>query len=138
MSETKEIKLTGWNAVGALLVIGVFLLFKLMSASSSMESEGVGVIKEYLQSEYVRYHMEEKQGLDNLTSHLLNKDAVSLKSVNMRGNRLKPIVKAELTPSSSHPKNMPTTYYFYMEYSALTGWIIRYEATAFSYNTTLF
>lgn len=41
MAETKEIKLTGWNAIGALVVIGIFLLFKVMSASSSMESDGV-------------------------------------------------------------------------------------------------
>lgn len=91
-----------------------------------------------MQSEYARYHLEGKQDLENLTKNLLNKEGVTLKSVKMRGNRLKPIVKVELTPSSTHPKNMPTTYYFYMEYGTLTGWIIRYEATAFSYNTTLF
>ena len=143
-----EVKLTGWQAVAAIVVVVLFGGYRLLYAGSTLETEGKAAIEEWIANEYQRYHLKRTDlSQEEQASLLIDAADVKIESLSARGGPSDTVVRVEIAPNlprevreghRPHPPDMSYTQYYRMEFSNLQGWHSVRDSTALSYYLTLF
>ena len=132
-----EIKLTGWKALLAALVVVGFLGFRYVTAAQTLDTDGRKAISEWVASEYQRYHLARTDLSDEEKAAILLKTAsVELLSLDARGRPERMAVRVEIAPNAAHPPGTPYVRYFILEFSLTTGWRHKGDITAMQYHLT--
>ncbi|NIR46742.1 MAG: hypothetical protein GWN99_20260 [Gemmatimonadetes bacterium] len=140
-----EIKLKGWSAVAALVVIGAVLGGKLLMERSTLETEAMEQLKLTLQGEYGSYLLHDVDA-DRLTNEemeakaaeLLELQDIRFTSIKARGRGDDVRVRVEVEVAGGDPPDGERVRYYKLSHSTLTGWRVRREITALSYYLKLF
>ena len=135
MARGETIRLKGWAALIAIVLVGGFLAVKAFSAHSTLQSEAADLLKLQLAGEYASAHLSgESTDLATLGKNLLDLREIEFVSLRARGNPNETlIVRADIRVAGKTPPDGRSVRYFRMEYSGLTGWRHRGEATALSW-----
>ncbi len=141
MGRAGGVTLTGWPAVVVLVVaVGVYGLTFLVSRKA-LDDEALAPIKLQLQGEYASALLPavdpaapDPEAVERITEL----DRLELTSVSARGSGEDVVVRVEPRVSGQVPPDGKEVRYYRMSYSALTGWRVRHETTAFRYYTRLF
>jgi hypothetical protein len=143
-NKTGEIKLTGWGAVGALVAIAAFGMFKLGMQNQSLQEEGVERIQQWLVAESARSTLPEMEAamqagnadaLEELADGL-REDEYMILSVTRHGSGDELVARVEyqrMGDSSSRQHR-----YFRMTHSMVTGWRVERETSRLSYYLAAF
>ena len=138
-----EIKLSGWKAIAASIVVIGFLGFKFNMQTESLQTEGVEEIKKWLQMESTRAALPDlqkaveapKQNEEYLMQMInnLQKDNIEVVSVTRRGVDKNIVARVEVKyKGESQPDRMNVRYYR-MNYSMITGWRVERETSKWNY-----
>ncbi|UCC48518.1 MAG: hypothetical protein JSV41_13835 [Gemmatimonadota bacterium] len=140
-----KIELKGWKAIAALLIIGAAIVWKFAAERSTLASEAADELKFWLRAEYLAAGM---QGFDPSQlseeeaqargEELLSLSEIEFTSIGARGRGDDIVVKVEVQVAGQDPPDGRRVRYFRMSHSIVTGWRVRYEATALSYYLKLF
>ena len=121
--------------------MGIVLLsgYTYLSAKHSLDTDGKQVVKDWIISEYQRYHLARSDISDEEKAELLlqSKD-VEIKSMSARGDLDNMIVRVEIEPNAAHPDTMDYVQYYKLRYSKLNGWQHVLNVGSFSYYTAFF
>ena len=118
-----DIKLSGWKALLAILLLLGFVGFRYASVAQSLDTDGRQAISDWIASEYQRYHLARTDLSDeDKAAILLQTKNVELLSLDARGKPELIAVRVEIAPNAAHPPGMPYIRYFRMEYSFSEGW----------------
>ena len=135
----KEFEVKGWKAVAILAAIVLFSGYTFISAKRSLDTDGKQVVKDWIISEYQRYHLARTDISDEERAELLLQSRdLEIKSMSARGNLDSMIVRVEIEPNAAHPDNMDYVQYYKLRYSKLTGWEHVFNVGPFSYYTAFF
>lgn len=138
-----EIKLTGWNAVIAIVVVLAFVGFRFETRSGALETQGVQKVKEWLVAESERAALPDMQKaindpnssrnqLADMAQKLQNEN-VEITSVTRHGTGTDPVVRVQVHYKNGGPPNAKPVRYLRMRYSSVTGWTVQYEVSKWSY-----
>ncbi len=138
-----EFKLTGWNAVIGVIVVAVFLGFRFETQSTTLETQGVAKVKNWLVAESERAAlpgMEKAMNDPNANpKHLadmakkLQSDNIEIVSVTRHGTGTSIVARVQVHYKNGQSPTGKTVRYLRMNYSSVTGWRVRYEVSKWSY-----
>lgn len=138
---TAQVKLTGWPAmVVAVLAVGFYGLTFVISRRT-LDDDALAPVRQQLQGEYslvLLPGVDPQQPDPAAVERLLALDRITFASVSARGSGDNVIVRVEPRVDGSPPPDGRSVRYFRMSWSALQGWRLRHETTAFKYYTQLF
>ena len=143
-----KFKLTGWKAIVALLVAVAFVGFRVETQSSTLESQGVEKIRNWLMAESTRAAlpdmqkaMEGQAGGDKSLEDFAKKfqeQNFEIISVTTHGAGSNVIARVEVRfKGESHSDGMGVRY-LRMQYSMVTGWRVVREASKWDYYLAAF
>jgi len=135
----QSIQLKGGKAVVvAVLVLG-FAGFRMVTARTTLETQGRQELQDWVTME-IRQPLldDESLSLEEKGQAVLAVGNVEIRSMRARGTMDNLIVRIELEPSGDLPEGTELVRYYRMEYSTITGWRHRGNATAVSYYLKLF
>ncbi len=134
-----ELKLTGWKAIVAILLIVGWGVFRYTTQSKAMETQGVEAIKSWLLFESARAVLPEMEKAMNNpeensqflkeSANALQRDNFEIISVTRHGVGNRVVARVELR----YRDGVPETRYLRMSYSTVTGWQVGLETTQMAY-----
>lgn len=134
-----QFKLTGINAVLALIVVVGFAGFRLFSAVSSIETAAAEELAFWLRGEYASELLADAPAADEATAQrMLALEDISFPEMSARGTPDDLIVRVRIAVGGTAPPFGDEVRYFRMEYSQLTQWRLTRETTKWSYYLKLF
>lgn len=135
-----KIKLKGWSAVAALVVVAAVIGGKLMLERSTLETEAMEKLKFTLQGEYgsqLLHDVEPGQltyeEMEAKATELLALEEIRFTSIKARGRGDDVRVRVEIEVAGKAPPDGERVRYYKMSHSRVTGWRVRREITALSY-----
>ena len=138
MSHTK-FKLTGINAVFALLVVVGLAGFRFYSAASSIETAAAEELIFWLRGEYTGKYLADDPAADEaLAQQLLALEDIGFQEMSPRRTTDDLVVRVKIDVDGAPPPFGDDVRYFRMEYSQLTQWRLQRETTKWSYYLKLF
>ena len=141
MGKAGSVTLTGWPAVVVLvLAVGLYGLTFLVSRKT-LDDEALAPIRLQLQGEYTSAllpALDPASPDPEAVERITELDQLELTSVSARGSGEDVVVRVEPRVNGQVPPDGREVRYYRMSYSALTGWRVRHETTAFGYYTKLF
>ncbi|MEW5736645.1 MAG: hypothetical protein AB1921_17505 [Thermodesulfobacteriota bacterium] len=133
-----KIKLTGWKAVVAILVLLGLLGWRYAESRRTLGTEAADVVRHWLVAEYTRNNLAtwtpEERSFDNKeeaaqkAQELLAASRVTILSIQARGSGDDVVVRVEVQVDGKTPPDGRSVRYFRMSHSALIGWQMRYDA----------
>jgi hypothetical protein len=134
-----QFKLTGFNAVIALIAVIGFAGFRFISATSSIETAAAEELTFWLRSEYTSEYLTDDLVPDEaMAQQLLALDDIRFREMSARGTTDDLVVRVEIAVDGAPPPFGDEVRYFRMEYSLLTQWRLNRETTKWSYYLKLF
>jgi len=140
-----KIELKGWKAIAALVIIAAAIVWKFAAERSTLATEAADEIKLWLRAEYLAAGMEgfdpsqlSEEEAQAKGEELLGLSEIEFTSIGARGRGDDIVVKVEVRVAGKDPPDGRRTRYFRMSHSTVTGWRVRWEASAFSYYLKLF
>lgn len=143
-----KFKLTGWNAIAALVVVAGFMVFRFESQSKALESQGVEQVRIWLMAESARAilpSMQKAMADPKGNEHYLTEAAKDLQSKNFQivsvtrhGLGSSTVVRVEVRYKGKSPSDGMNVRYLRMKYSMVTGWIVLREASKWDYYFAVF
>jgi hypothetical protein len=140
-----KIELKGWKAIAALVIIAAAIVWKFAAERSTLATEAADEIKFWLRAEYLAAGMEgfdlsqlSEEEAQAKGEELLSLSEIEFSSIGARGRGDDIVVKVEVQVAGKDPPDGRRTRYFRMSHSTVTGWRVRWEASAFSYYLKLF
>ena len=138
-----EMKLTGWKAIAASIVVIGFLGFKFNMQTESLQTEGVEEIKKWLQMEATRAALPDMQKaveaprrneeyLAQMVDNL-QEDNIEVVSVTRRGVDKNIVARVEVKYKGESPSEGMNVRYLRMNYSMVTGWRVERETSKWNY-----
>jgi len=141
MGKAGSLTLTGWPAVGVLILVGAVYGLTFVVSRKALDDEALAPIRLQLQGEYTSTLLPtldpaapDPEAVERIT----DLDRLELTSVSARGSGEDVVVRVEPRVNGQVPPDGREVRYYRMSYSALTGWRVRHETTAFRYYTKLF
>jgi hypothetical protein len=135
------ITLKGWPAIIALVVLVGFYALTFVVSRRALDDEALAPIRLQLQGEYttallpgVDPQNPDPEAVERLTAL----QRIEFASVSVRGFGSDVIVRVEPRVDGQPPPDGRDVRYFRMSYSALTGWRLRRQSTAWRYYTRVF
>lgn len=146
--ELMKFKLTGWNAIIALVLIAGFVAFRFETQSKSLESQGVKQVKRWLVAESMRAALPDMQramadpkGNEKYltqTARDFQDKNFEIVSVTRHGLGSYIVARVEVRFKGQSPSDGMNVRYLRMEYSMVTGWKVLREATKWDYYLAVF
>jgi hypothetical protein len=128
------VRLTGWKAVAVLVLLLGFVGFRWVTARSALDSQGREALEQWIALELQRPMLADTTGDPaDRAQDLLSAGKVRIRSMSAHGPLDNMVVRVELEPSADLPAGTELTRYYRMQYSSLTGWRHRGNATALSW-----
>ncbi len=134
-----EIKLNGWTAAVAILLIAGWGVFRYTTRSKAMETQGVEAIRNWLLFESARAVLPEmEKALENPeqnskfiedSASSLRQDNFEIVSVTRHGVGKRVVARVEVR----YRGGVPETRYLRMSYATFTGWQVGLETTRMGY-----
>ena len=133
MSE-QQIQLTGSKAlIVGVLIVGLMAL-RSFNAATTLDTQGRDTLQEWVMLELQRPILaDESLSLEAKGEAVLKAGNVRIASMKAKGPMDDLVVRIELEPSPDLPPGTELVRYYRMEYSTITGWRHRGNATALSY-----
>lgn len=141
-------KLTGRNAIVALVVAAGFLLFRFESQSEALESQGVEQVRIWLMAESARAvlpnmkkAMEDPKGNEHYLAEVakdLQSENFEIVSVTRHGLGSSIVARVEVRYKGESPSDGMSVRYLRMKYSMVTGWVVVREASKWDYYLAAF
>ena len=136
---TPTVTLTGWKAVPVIFLVVGFVGFRFYTARQALDTEGRQVLEEWIAGELQRPILADtSRSLEERGQAVLDASNVRIRAMSARGSLEDLVVKVELEPSADLPAGTELVRYYRMEYSSITGWRHRADATALSYYLSIF
>jgi hypothetical protein len=136
---TPTVTLTGWKAVAVLVLVAGFVGFRWMTARDALNTEGRDYLEEWIALELQRPILADTtRALEERGEAVLAAANVQIRAMSGHGSLDDLVVKVELEPSADLPAGTELVRYYRMEYSSITGWTHRGDATALSYYLSIF
>ncbi len=147
----KTIKLSGWQAVVAIVIIAIIGGCYYIYMTETLNTDGVEVLQMHLKNEYLRNvtseisdAMKNPEGKEAELSKLTSKlDKFNIEIVSVKARRGKApgrdniyIVRAEIRIDGNTPSESMDIRYFKMEYSMMSGWRVYGDSFAWAYYTS--
>lgn len=143
-----KFKLTGWNAIIALVAVVGFAVFRFESQSKALESQGVEQVKNWLLAESTRAvlpsmekAMKDPESNKNYLADVsknLRKENFEIVSVTRHGLGSSIVARVEVRYKGQSPSDGMNVRYLRMKYSMVTGWIVIREASKWDYYLAVF
>lgn len=138
-----RIRLTGFKAVLALIVVAGVIGFRFVTAHRALSDDATKILALQIQSEYARGYLK---GLtaDNITPEMVDSitalQRVTFPKIRARGSLDNAIVRAEVLIDGAPPPDGRSVRYFRMRYSSVLGWRLKSgrEPTALQYYLAMF
>jgi len=136
-----QIRLTGVKAVVVILALVGFGVFRLVSARSTLDTQGTEELSMWLRAEYASRYLS---NLDAATltpedvESLLALDRITFPSIRGNGTPSDMVVRVEIEIDGQPPPDGRSVRYWRMEHSMLTGWRMQREANVLSYYLNVF
>ena len=138
MSHT-QFKLTGINAVIALLAVVGFAGFRFYTAVSSIETAAAEELIFWLRGEYTgKYLAADPVADEAMAQQQLALEDIRFQEMSARGTTDDLVVRVKIDVDGAPPPFGDDVRYFRMEYSQLTQWRLKRETTKSSYYLKLF
>ncbi len=133
-----ELKLNGWKAGVVILAVIGWGAFRYTTQTKTMETQGVEVIQNWLQSESARALLPEmEKAMQNPSENqaFLEQSANDLQQENFVVSSIKRHGVGDRTVARVDVlfKGTPSTRYLKMTYSTITGWQVGLETTQWAY-----
>lgn len=150
-----EVKLTGRNAVLAVVALVAFGFYRMSSMQTELETEALEELKAYLAAEYATKDVAalsealetdrpvSDQEAVTRTNAILAAQNISFSSVSARGmwagrQGAEVIVRIEIQVNGGPPPDGEPVRYYRMRYRGLSGWDVGGRTSAWSYRLKLF
>ncbi len=141
MSEIK-IKLTGWKALVALVVVAGFLGYRYYALHTTVATEAADELRFWLAAEYIAAGLpaleEAVESGDAVAAELqaqeiLARERIEFTEISARGSADDVVVRVELLVDGRAPPVGKPVRFFRMKHSMVTGWRMQREVHAISY-----
>lgn len=141
-----KIKLTGWKAIGAVVVVGAFVLVRLGMQRESLGTQGVQEIERWLALESARVTLPAmQQAARSSNSQLVSQMAEDLVEEAFRVVSLSPhgtdeqiVARVDYRREGRSPGEGTRVRYLRMSYSTVAGWRVDSETTKLAYYLAVF
>lgn len=140
---TFTVKLKGWQAVGAVALVGVVAIGHQVFISRQLDAQAVETIKPFIAGAIVMDSVSEFAERDwgqlsEAEQKRLSDTAVAMRKlevelVSARGFGSDVVVKVDVTVDGQPPPDGKRERYFRLSYSYFMGWTFRHEVGALSY-----
>lgn len=138
----KTVTLTGWKAIGALVVAGGFLVFQFVARQQTLETDAVEKIKLHLVGEYTRHYLPELQSAmaegsfsEQRASEIVSKltpDNIDI-DITALGKNGRYVARTEIAIDGASPPGGKSVRYFRMRHATITGWQVVGETSKWAY-----
>ena len=133
------VKLSGWKAVLALLVLAGAVGFREVTVRDKLDTQGREALRRWVQAEVIRPIVADTtRSLAERDSALTQALAVTIKSLGVRGALSNAVVRVELNPSPALPPGTDLVRYYRARYSVVSGWMHRGNTTALAWYLAVF
>ena len=143
-----KLKLTGWNAVMAVIVMVGLVIFRFEIQSKTLESQGIQQVKNWLVAESTRVALPDMQKamndpgsnqdyLTNISEDLQSKN-FKIVSITAHGSGSSIVARVEVRFKGKSPSDAMNVRYLRMKYSMVTGWKVVREASKWDYYMAAF
>jgi hypothetical protein len=143
-----KFKLTGWNAIIAIVVAIGFVVFRFESQTKALETQGVEQVRNWLMAESARAalpqmqkHMEDSKGDDSYLTGIakdFQEKNFEIVSITTHGTGSHVVARVEVRYKGESPSGGMNIRYLRMNYSMVTGWIVARESSKWDYYLAVF
>lgn len=137
------LKLKGWKAVVALIIIGSGWVLWRLNMESTFDTGAVETLKPWIRADFARKVLKDagttsvdtmsEAEAEAFTSRLLAAHNVELDVQTAHGSGERVVLKVEVMVDGKPPPDGKTIRYYSMRYSAITGWSYNRETDAVAY-----
>jgi len=136
-----DLKLTGWNAIVAIVALVGFLAYSSIPATLPLDGDAADRIRLELRSEFVRGNIDDMKSAiaegdnEKLQENVdkVVKSAITFKSLKSKGWGDDVVVRAEILVNGLPPFTGEPVRYYKFNHGPLIGWNLRYEVSWLSY-----
>lgn len=138
-----RIRLTGFKAALALIIVAAVVGFRLVTAHRTLSDEAKDILALEIRSEYARGYLKGLNA-ENITPEMVDSITalarVTFPKISARGSLDDAIVRAEVLIDGAPPPDGRSVRYFRMRYSSVLGWRLKSgrEPTALQYYLAIF
>jgi len=141
------LRLKGWPAVGAVVLLGVFFFYRAVSAGSALEGEQGELLRNHLRGEYAghvlpdvrkAYEAGDDVELETQVDRVTALGEIEFTSVGVKGTGDEVVVKLTIAVGGKPPPDGKSTRYYLLRHRVIGGWRVIREVGAFSYYLKLF
>lgn len=143
----RTVRLTGWKALVALVVLAGFVGYRYYAMRATMATEAADELRLWLAAEYQAAGLPElehalatgdRAAAQRSATEIIARDRIVFIGLEGRGKPDDLVVRAEISVDGRPPPVGSAVRYFRMQYSAVTGWRLTRETTAVSYYLRVF
>jgi hypothetical protein len=136
---SQSIQLRDWKAV----VVGVLVVgaagYRMVTARTTLDTQGRQALEEWVAGEIRRPLLDEESlSLEEKGQAVLAAGGVRIRSKRAKESLDDLVVRIDLEPGDHLPAGTELVRYYRMEYSTITGWRHRSDASWFAFHTKLF
>jgi hypothetical protein len=141
------LRLKGWPAVVAIVLVGIFLLYRATSARSALEGEQGELLRNHLRGEYAghvlpdvkqAYDAGDTEELEAQVDRVTSLGDIQFTSVGVKGTGDEVIVKLTISVGGKAPPDGKTTRYYLLRHRTIGGWRVVREVGSWSWYLKLF
>lgn len=141
-----KIELKGWAAVPAILLIALFVGYRMVAARSAFDGQQGEQLRAHLQAEYVGPEVRKLLARKDSASTaddagpalLIAPTDIQFTSVGIKGSSKEAVAKVTILVAGKTPPDGRGTRYYLMRHRTIGGWHIVREVGALSYYLKLF
>jgi hypothetical protein len=143
-----QFNLSGRRALAVIIIVIGFAVFRSVTQSEALESQGVDAVKSWLLAESMRAALPQmEQAMQHPKAHAkfleetagkLQAERIEVVSVTRHGLGNKSVVRVESFFDGASPSGGMDVRYFRMRYAMVTGWTVVRETSRLDYLMALF
>jgi len=142
-TEVAKLRLKGWPAVAAIVVVAVFLGYRAVSARSALEGQQGERLRQHLQGRYTAAalpSLRSAQGdaLPGQVDAVTSFDKIRFTDVGVKGTGKEVVVRVTISVAGKPPPDGKAVRYYRMRHQAIGGWKVVREVGALSWYLNLF
>ncbi|MDH3290514.1 MAG: hypothetical protein OEO20_08245 [Gemmatimonadota bacterium] len=143
----RTIRLTGWKALAALVVLAGFVGYRYSAMRATLATEAADELRMWLAAEYQAAGLPEleralaagdRAAAERSAAEIIARDRISFVDLRARGKPDDLVVRAEIAVDGRPPPVGGAIRYFRMRYSTVSGWRLVRETTVLSYLLRIF
>lgn len=141
------LRLRGWPAVAAVVLVGIFVMYRAVSARSALDGEQGELLRNHLRGVYAghvlpdvekAYASGDTAGLDEQVKRVTSLGDIKFTSTGIKGTGDEVIAKVTIEVGGKPPPDGKSTRYYLLRHRTIGGWRVVREVGSWSWYLKIF